>query len=897
MPTAPRLWPSRRSGRDRDLAILAPPGTGASRTIANIAADAAREDRKVLVVAEKAAALARTRQQLEDAGLGALCLEIHGERARTSEVLDDLGRTLAGEGTLHPAVNGGQRRLAELRSLLNVHALRMSFPHSVSGLTAYQILGWLTRLKAKGVEGQDFVFPAARNWGREFVSHATDHVARLAKHVGRMGSPADHPWRGIGVGTLPPHDRAAVLEEAEDLYDEYLTDWERRVRRLAKRLGVPCSRLAEVPHLTALAQQVLEAPTVDLEALRSKPWQEDLSDVEELVRNGQFLEVARNRVDPVLTPAAWQQDLSEVRLALRAHGESAFRALNGRYRKALARLRGLAHGDLPKSLSERLRILDVLSGGQKSLEYLAAHDDLGREAFGRHWQGSESEWSHLDDVLRWVSSARSPLTPNVPATLGRLRDRGGLAALTRDVDEAAEPIRTRLDELFGALEIDPFEAWGEASLDTVPLKALVDTLRGWLTWPDRAQEWIAYRRWDRELQELGLEEVADRLADGRLDPDEAVDAFHATYLEELTRQLFEELPELSDFRGVDHQRLQDEFARLDLEQMEATRASVAARHRDGLPVNGKVGEVGIVRREIGKRDGHLPLEELLRQAGRAVQAIKPVFLASPATVARYLPAGRMDFDLVVVDDAGRTAATAALGAVMRGRQLVVVGDPHQLPPLDGSASILDGCLRAGMEHRALHWHDRSRHESLIAVSNRQVYGDGLVVGPPESEARTDLGLHVHTVDGIWQPDSRSNPIEAEAVADAVMEHARKNPESSLGVGTLSAAQRDAVLDAVERRREEHPETESFFREGEGREPFFVKHHLHVQRDVRDVFLVSVGYGPGPGFDVSLDPLSGEESRRALNVLLTRAAHAARSSRPCRPPTSTPAHRPDRVCRC
>lgn len=882
--------------RGRNLVIQGPPGTGKSQTIANIIASAVRDGKKVLFVAQKMAALEVVKRRLDRIGLGDLCLELHGHGARKSAVLDALGRTLALERPEPRPSDETLARLRETRNALNAHALRMHHPHSRSGLTAYQVMGWMVRLRRRGVQPQDFTLPRARDWDRSFLSNATDHVARLAKHLGQMETPAQHLWRGVGLSAVLPEDRKRILDRVAALH-ESLATWDRRVRRLSGLLGVTCRGMGEVPYLTALARQILAAPRVDAEAVRSPVWKEQRGEIEALVRCGQRLEDARDRVDPVLTAGAWNQDLTLVRQALAAHGDSALRIFNRRYRNGLTRLRGLAQNELPPTNAERLKLLDVLAAGQEAARTLSDNDDLGRRAFGRHWKGRDSEWSHLETVTRWVTSTLSPLTSHVTAALVRIDDPEGIRALTRDVAEGLEPLEMAVEGLAGDLELDVEEAFGETALGSVRPGELVRRLRAWLADPEGIQDWTSYRLWHDEARELGLTEITEHLADGRLDPDAAVNAFHYAYLEELTRQLFEEIPDLAAFRGQAHDAVREEFRELDLRQIEVARSIVATEHHAAMPVQGGAGEIGIVRREIAAQRNHLPLRELLRQAGHAVQAIKPVFMVSPTSIAQFLQPGVLGFDLVVMDEASQIRSVDALGAVARGRQLVVVGDEKQLPPTrvfdriagvedtsgsDDAAnvhagdpeSILELCRAQGLPARRLQWHYRSRHPSLIAVANRECYDDGLLVVPsPEAAGgESDPGLRLHRVPGEWDPAGpAANRIEAAAVADAVMRHARVSPELSLGVGTFSVGQRDAILDAIELRRRQSPETEGFFC-GEDPEPFFVKTVESVQGDERDVIFVSIGYGPDADGDLatSFGPLDAAGGERRMNVLMSRA---------------------------
>ena len=60
--------------------------------------------------------------------------------------------------------------------------------------------------------------------------------------------------------------------------------------------------------------------------------------------------------------------------------------------------------------------------------------------------------------------------------------------------------------------------------------------------------------------------------------------------------------------------------------------------------------------------------------------LKPCLLMSPMSVAQYLDANYPPFDVVVFDEASQIPVWDAVGAIARGRQAVIVGDPKQLPP-------------------------------------------------------------------------------------------------------------------------------------------------------------------------------------------------------------------------
>ncbi|HKH45842.1 MAG TPA: AAA domain-containing protein, partial [Thermoanaerobaculia bacterium] len=325
------------------------------------------------------------------------------------------------------------------------------------------------------------------------------------------------------------------------------------------------------------------------------------------------------------------------------------------------------------------------------------------------------------------------------------------------------------------------------------------------------------------------------------------------------------------------------------------RARLAQHHWQRIPREGAAGQVGTLRREFEKKRRHMPIRQLMRVAGHAVQTLKPVFLMSPLSVAAYLPPGSVQFDLVIFDEASQVRPVDALGALLRGAQAVVVGDSQQLPPTTFFDKLTDpgsdeedddapadlesvlGLFRArGAPERTLRWHYRSRHESLIAVSNRLFYENRLVVFPSPDLGREAHGLVFHHLpDTFYEPGStrRRNRGEAQAVARAVLEHARTRPELSLGVAAFNLSQAQAVLDEVELLRRQDPSCEPFFA-AHPEEPFFVKNLENVQGDERDVIFISVGYGRTQEGAIShnFGPLNQEGGQRRLNVLISRAKH-------------------------
>jgi very-short-patch-repair endonuclease len=301
--------------------------------------------------------------------------------------------------------------------------------------------------------------------------------------------------------------------------------------------------------------------------------------------------------------------------------------------------------------------------------------------------------------------------------------------------------------------------------------------------------------------------------------------------------------------------------------------------------------MALLTNEMNKQKRHIPIRQLMLRAANALVALKPCFMMGPLSVAQYLAPGQIKFDLVVMDEASQLKPEDAIGALARGGQVVIVGDPKQLPPttffqrvsvdseddeesitaVEEGESILDVASTLFQPVRRLRWHYRSRHHSLIAFSNNEFYGD-LIIFPSAFHDDPSLGVKHHFVpDGVFE-NSR-NPREASVVVEAVLEHMREHPDESLGLVTLNFEQRELVEELLDRRLREDPAAIAFQeRMKGGQETFFVKNLENVQGDERDVVFISTTYGPdarGNQFQ-RFGPINGANGHRRLNVLFTRA---------------------------
>ncbi len=884
--------------RARHLVVQGPPGTGKSQTITNIIATAIKEGKKVLFVAEKMAALEVVKSRLDRVGLGATTLELHSHKSNKRIVLEELARTL---DLGRPKVVGAAATIDQLkqaRDRLNRHADAMNGVVEPAGLTPYQIFGEMTKYNADFAPVVPFNLDDPASWTKQAFSQKCQRINEFLTHAKEIGPPAEHPWRGVGQTTPFLPSDITQIKQAIERIESQLNAVEKASRVLSDRLKarLPDSLtmiLSKV--LCDLGEWCLTFPdNADRNAMAGVIWTKQGERLRDLVKRGAECSQDRAKLDSMISPSGWELDPGPIRRAIAAHGRSWLRFFRGDYRRALESLKGILNSPLPKSYHERLSLVDALARvRQMENDLKDSGNELGKTAFGENWDGLKSNWAELEKLIEWDTFGQDRKLSKYRAVALKDIDKATLGIPIRSIREAVAISIEGLQQLSKKLSLDTTTAFGSSDLQAVSIASLRQKLAAWHDNPDELSKWMAYSIRAGELRKEGLSELLTAFDSGYVTTENAVNLFRQKYCESMAKHIWATRSNLTQFDGKSHDTYVDDFRRLDKERILLARSEVAAAHFAGMPHDSDRGDMSIIRREIAKKRRHIPIRKLLKEAGRAVQAIKPVFMMSPISIAQFLEPGVLEFDLLVMDEASQVATEDALGAMARVKQIVVVGDTKQLPPsrffarvLDDSTpdddesfntgdieSVLALCLARGVSQRMLRWHYRSRHHSLIAVSNREFYDERLCVIPSPTTSSSAAGLQFRYVEnGVFdRGGSATNKIEARTVAEAIIEHAKQYPQQSLGVGTFSVAQRDAVVDELEQLRRQNPSTEGYF--GAGRnEPFFVKNLENIQGDERDVIFISVGYAKdASGFQAMwFGPLSGEGGERRLNVLISRA---------------------------
>lgn len=546
--------------------------------------------------------------------------------------------------------------------------------------------------------------------------------------------------------------------------------------------------------------------------------------------------------------------------------------------------------------------LDLLISLNALNEELAKQNDFICNLYKDYYNGTETDWKKLLEALKYAVELRNLISLyNLPESF--IKNMYGNCNIISYCEDESLTMSKRKDALqksitwFASLFNNGKDFYQYNILDLANRMSLCKDKKHLL------EEWVDYCSNREKCKNAGLGEYVNKVKELKVDSNHIVDAYLKRFYRLWLDAVLPNFPAVQNFRGRIQAQTINEFCELDKGQFKIAQARVRERVLSRIPdfnsINGARDEIAILKRELNKQKRLMPLRKLFMAIPNLVTSLRPCFMMSPLSVSVFLEAQSYDFDLVIFDEASQVHTEDAIGAIMRGKQVIIVGDTKQLPPTsffstslndedydvdsndtiedsdaDAYESILDEAVTL-LPERSLRWHYRSRHEHLIAFSNIKIYNSQLITFPSSTENAPDCGVeYVYVKDGVYdRGGKKNNVIEARKVADLVFEHFKNYSHRSLGVVTFSEAQQNAVDAAIRQKRLQNPRFDKFFIEDK-EEPFFIKNLENVQGDERDTIIFSIGYAKDSKgvMYMNFGPLSREGGYRRLNVAITRAKH-------------------------
>jgi very-short-patch-repair endonuclease len=894
----------------KNLVVEGPPGTGKSQTISNLIAHLLATGKTVLFVSEKMAALEVVHRRLSSLGLGPFCLELHSSKAKKADVLKQLGIALDSAGAR--TVKDWEReseRLLTLRTDLNgvARALHRIHPND---LTIYDAIG--TSLQYAEMRAAAMPWADADVHDRAQLEALRETCRQMGALAGQLTGLQNHPLAVVNKTEWMPSWQQEFLDAASVL-ESHIKKLDDAASNLLSQLGIPkiAFSLNGLGKFDRLADVLSAAPTVPVGVARvahDESARNRLAALRQhgLARNQAWEPLSKRYVDDVATLNATELKLQWAAATSTWWPKSLFaqRAVTGRLRLYRQDHRRPQNGDVPGVVAA----LTAINTEDKVIESMSPDAaQLLHEAF----VASKTDWSAVESAERWASSFADAVTAiagNDIELAQTLRSKlQSFVSDNRSMLKAGMPLGSSLmsyrdcyrdvvAQLRKVIELGHCQA--DLGLDPTTAGAvprLLSLLQGWQSSSRQLQPWCLWRKSRAHAISNGLQGIVDALEAGQAPLSGVATFFEYSYQSWWLRKAIDRAPVLCNFSSAEHDRKIAEFKAADERFQKLTQQYIAAKLAGQIPasvelVPGADSELGKLRRELQKQRKHMPIRQLVQSLPSLMTRLKPCLLMSPLSVAQYLDASHAQFDVVIFDEASQIPVWDAVGAIARGKQLVCVGDPKQLPPtsffsrsddsddvadsddVQDLESILDECLSIGLPELRLNWHYRSKHEGLITFSNVTYYDNELVTFP--SPVTDDQSVRFERVQGVYdRGGSRTNRAEADAIVKAIERHYLDSAKRhlTLGVVTFNQAQQSLIERMLDERRRASQQLDQAIAQT-AQEPLFIKNLENVQGDERDIIFFSVTYGPDASGKVSLNfgPLNLEGGHRRLNVAVSRA---------------------------
>ena len=893
--------------RGKDFVIIGPPGTGKSQTISNLIAHLLGKGKTVLFVSEKTAALEVVYRRLNNIGLGRFCLELHSNKARKADVLNQLRHAWnPSQGQKVEDWHKEAARLQVLRDQLNRVVDRLHIRRR-NGLTAHYAIGVKIRDEHLAARVTFSSWPSADYHDDVRLAALHESVEKLRIQAAAVEHITDSPFKLVSNWDWSPQWEGHVVERAGHL-SAATSATDRACQTLLDIIGI------SLPDLSmARLNGVADLATILLESYRKQTayaLEPDGSDQ---------IEALQDAVHRLKAYAEAQAALSC------AYDPMAWRKLDG---NDIARQWQEANAAwwLKRFFSRRSVLKGMKAGGAQGVPNpeLDANTLIKLRQEGEAIDRLDNQLSSFKDWSGHVTSPDVPLAlqtlgSRVRIAVGQLADdtqalvdvRGKVRALMYEgndllapeaaVGRAAQAYLLAHEGLRNACEA--FEAVAGQSVREhfahtgSALNAIRETAETISSRHAELHDWCGWRRRRTEALDLELGPLVEAIEKGNVPTEEIEATFEAAYCTWWSGAVIGEDSVLKAFSTPEHVAIIEKFREIDTLFQELTGAYIEAKLSGNLPETDDVtrnSSWGVLRRELQKKTKHKPVRQLIKDIPDVLTTLAPCLMMSPLSVAQYLPAEQALFDVVIFDEASQITVWDAIGALARGRQVIVAGDPKQMPPTnffaraddnqDGAVdsegdleSILDEMLGSSIPQRTLNLHYRSRRESLISFSNSRYYDNSLVTFP--APVHPDLGVRLVRPSGFYaRGKARHNEGEAKAIVAEIMRRLTHEDQSirkqSIGVVTFNTEQQSLIENLLDSARSANPGIEWAFSVNPETtlEPVFVKNLETVQGDERDVILFSITFGPDQSDHVTMNfgPLNREGGERRLNVAMTRA---------------------------
>lgn len=867
------------AAKGKSFVLHGPPGTGKSQTITNLIANALYHGKSVLFVAEKMAALNVVQHRLENIGLAPFCLELHSNKASKSSVLSQLEKSLEVGRIKHPEkYKATADRLKAMRVSMNsvIDGLHKKHESNISVYDAIEQYESYADFKNKVIIPQELVSSITE----DKIDLLSSYITGYANSVDAVGDIVNNPLKDISLTEYSIPLREQIYSQSLSLLNLY-SNAKASIDKISDGLNLNYNYSEKnIADLLNLCKTLLINSAFSPTLILDSNYNSLVQKLNAHYNNTCAENNESQELEKVFTSGIYQFNPVQ---ALNDWNAAQSSWILGRISKQKKLLKDISQYCI---IANAVTKKNITEWYQRLISFNKLHSDNVKSANELCFILNElgADFKNAIDKTNAVYNALMPYNDYEKRAILSSVSRVNLSQLSFDAGCVenylmkwkvfADTVKVNLHD---AQNADLFK---ESNNILENLSQNIDKLYA-------VTEYNANRE---KLRNENLECICNAVESGVLDKSDAVSAFKCNIYYALALKYISSDESLSTFRSNSFEQTIKEYHSLIDEYSQLTVQELVAKLSSQVPVSGSAGasssELGILKRAIKSNGRMMSIRKLFNEIPALLRRLCPCMLMSPISVAQYIDPSFPKFDLVVFDEASQLPTSEAVGTIARGENVVVVGDPNQLPPTsffksnrideenienEDLESLLDDCLSISMPQMYLKWHYRSRHESLIAYSNMKYYDNKLYTFPSPNDRVSAVKL-VH-IDGYYDKGgTKQNKAEAEAVVNEIIRRLSDEQlrTKSIGVVTFNIIQQNLIEDMLADEFSKKTELEKY--DSESAEPVFVKNLENVQGDERDVILFSVGYGPDKDGKVSMNfgPLNRDGGWRRLNVAISRA---------------------------
>ncbi len=872
----------------RSFVLHGPPGTGKSQTITNMIANALFHGKSVLFVAEKMAALSVVQKRLKKIGLDPFCLELHSNKSQKRAVLSQLEEALGMSRIKSPEEYAQTaEKLHSLRKELN-DTMSALYKVRSAGMSVYDAVAGYEAVKAydgKLTLDSGFVGAASAADYAAWLETVSD-TAAAGKELGGL---QNSPLKNVGLSEYTIELRSAFSELSELLANK-AADAAEAYTELGTALGcpMPSDRSGADSAFRLLkavtGQELILGGIVggtDPAAVRGE--------MDKLIDAGIRCNSIQAEIGSGFEPSVWSYDPDAALINWKKVQQGNFISKAFGSGKQVKELALYAKDPAAVTKENLVQILGTLSEYRQLSAMINAADPSVTKYFGENWRGMNTAFGRLKEAVPVSFEIRDMMLDASPEFRSAVIAHSADERIKTAVNEA-ELRYIELTDICGRMKKEfSTDIYGVCGADM--FGSIAAEARGCCENAESLRDRVVLENSIRKLNGLGLKNAAEGYRNGTLDENSLKPSLTAAVCKSVISSAVSSEPLLKAFQGAEFDRTVEKyrnfsarFEELTIEELVSKLSAKVPDTSSGKTANSS--ELAILQKAIKSGGRGMSIRKLFDSIPNLLGRLCPCMLMSPISAAQYIDPSYPKFDLVVFDEASQLPTSEAVGAIARGENVVVVGDPKQLPPTsfftadhtdeehidkEDLESVLDDCLALAMPQKHLLWHYRSRHESLISYSNSRFYDNSLRTFPsPDDLVSKVTWRHV---EGFYDKGgSKQNRAEAEAVTAEIVRRLSDSVlrKDSIGVVTFNIIQQILIDDMIADELRKDPQLEQYA--NEMHEPILVKNLENVQGDERDVILFSIGYGPDKEGKVSMNfgPVNQDGGWRRLNVAISRA---------------------------